>query len=447
LIWKNVAELHRRASYVKWDSLTKTERNSMAVHMFDLAAKYTVATHRRRTVVGLCSIPVKLHDRFQTLFGLPKEEPEPEAVIAPPVPVLPPPKPITWTDQEEAALLIHTAHLLKKQGMAKVPDPKDHVGCIFLSDAIKLGQENALPTHRRKQMSHPRMVLDTLGMMSRLDGFLRMRFLPALPTRAPELPKPAPVTGSNGSHSNGCNGHHPAPTSLTGISPCCRAEVSVHAGKEGTQFYYCRKCDKPCDPVEPGALPALPPPVVAVPVASPIRVPVVNEQPQVSDAALVQGLAVRLLHALESTQRQERRIAELEEFNQLRLEETDLLSGKLKAAELAIAELRESVAELSNAEKKHKPRVAIIGCRKDEFDEVLKLAHEHGLDLAFKLYEQDAKPTRIFADYAISMKWVSHAWEQQVRDSGIPRGQYSFITGGAGKVVMQLEVWFSEVPA
>lgn len=34
---------------------------------------------------------------------------------------------------------------------------------------------------------------------------------------------------------------------LKPLSDCCRAEVKVYTEDEGTCFYYCTKCDLPCD--------------------------------------------------------------------------------------------------------------------------------------------------------------------------------------------------------
>lgn len=34
------------------------------------------------------------------------------------------------------------------------------------------------------------------------------------------------------------------------ISPCCKELINVHTGNEGTSYYYCRKCNIPCDPIQ-----------------------------------------------------------------------------------------------------------------------------------------------------------------------------------------------------
>lgn len=33
------------------------------------------------------------------------------------------------------------------------------------------------------------------------------------------------------------------------VSRCCKAQVWVHCGNEGTSFYVCRLCDKACDTI------------------------------------------------------------------------------------------------------------------------------------------------------------------------------------------------------
>jgi len=33
------------------------------------------------------------------------------------------------------------------------------------------------------------------------------------------------------------------------VSKCCKSKLFVQHGNEGTSFYVCKKCSRPCDPI------------------------------------------------------------------------------------------------------------------------------------------------------------------------------------------------------
>lgn len=41
--------------------------------------------------------------------------------------------------------------------------------------------------------------------------------------------------------------HGVAYTGSKGLSKCCKAATSTYSGGEGTSFYICIRCEKPCD--------------------------------------------------------------------------------------------------------------------------------------------------------------------------------------------------------
>jgi hypothetical protein len=88
------------------------------------------------------------------------------------------------------------------------------------------------------------------------------------------------------------------------------------------------------------------------------------------------------------------------------------------------------------------PVVAVLGCRKYEFDYIVAGAKAAGLPkIDFRFYDQDTSPTPFRADYAITLKFMNHGWDAQCKN-GVPDGNYKFSNGGVSTAIKQLETWF-----
>jgi hypothetical protein len=93
-------------------------------------------------------------------------------------------------------------------------------------------------------------------------------------------------------------------------------------------------------------------------------------------------------------------------------------------------------------EKPKAPIVAIFGCRKDQFDFVVKGAEEAGLKLDLRHYDQDAQGVTLVAEWAIHMRWQQHANWERMKKLGLPQERIAFVRGGITSVVDQLKAWF-----
>lgn len=88
------------------------------------------------------------------------------------------------------------------------------------------------------------------------------------------------------------------------------------------------------------------------------------------------------------------------------------------------------------------PTCTIGGCRKDQFDFIVKAAKEKGLEVSLRHLDQDQSQVRITTEYCVFMRFVGHVQWDQAQNSGLPPERIAFITGGTEKVIMQLSVWF-----
>lgn len=137
---------------------------------------------------------------------------------------------------------------------------------------------------------------------------------------------------------------------------------------------------------------------------------------------------------------------ELAEMQKLILEETSVMRKEQDRFEERVREFEQEMNKLSTAvgeapKAKLLPRIAILGCRRYEMEHIRQGCEEVGLKLDFRHYDQDEKPKKIHADYAISLKWLNHSWDNQIKDC-IANGKYVFLNGGVGMAVNQLKTWF-----
>jgi hypothetical protein len=132
--------------------------------------------------------------------------------------------------------------------------------------------------------------------------------------------------------------------------------------------------------------------------------------------------------------------AELKEMNSLILEEVEGLRKRVETSEEHMRTLDKQERKVNGQERAKLPVVAILGCRKDEFDIIAKRTEERGLKVELRHYEQDTKPRPIAADYAISMKFISHMWDDHISVC-VKRGNYTHLRGGMNQVVTQMEAW------
>lgn len=185
-------------------------------------------------------------------------------------------------------------------------------------------------------------------------------------------------------------------------------------------------------------------PVVAPPVntAPPLPAPAAKvEVPPLSQEELadpILGAANALMLALRV---QFREMKEIREMHALMVEEVDGLRKRVEASEAHMREIDKVDRTVVAQVKAALPKVALIGMRKDVFDQICAKAQERGLRLDFRLYEQGTNPRPISAQWVLAMKFMGHAWEDHAKVAALP-GQFGFTNGSVQSVIAQLEAWF-----
>lgn len=411
-------------------SLDENKRNAAMLTLIRAVVKRLLPSHRYREVHGWQFISNQDWQRYAEFFKLPlpsyikrrmsgpsAEEstpgptPTPQAATpAPePAPVLVPPvspsesfKAVTWTKQERESILLHLCHLLQSKGIGQIPEPSDRVGSMMLGDDIRIAQEQALPRHRRRDLSHARAAFMDMDLMPELEAMLKRPRLPAAPAKGPEMEelvamKPPARVETNGRHHANGNGHHPE------LKPEPRPQPAQQDGLEARKFM---------------------------------------EDAQTMLKAFKEANAH--LNAMLD------RMTEIEQMNQLLTEENAGINRRMGTQAAELSNLRDEIRELKGAKviKEKLPRVAILGCRKDEFEAVVKKAGENGLDLDFRHYEQQReKVLPVHADYAIMMPGLDHAQAYAV-EKAVPRGQYVYLSNfSVTKSIAYLLAWFNPAAA
>lgn len=388
-------------------ALTPRKKTGLLFRLMEAVVKRILPPHRQREVTGIMAIPAPDRAKYSEAFALPQKEEKPEATapfaqLPIPAPIIESPKTVTWTPQEEHALLVHLSHLMRKQGWKQIPQADDRFGSLMFQDMIRDAQTRACRSTRQRNLSFARAALEDAGLMPKLEAMARLPHLPALPPAPLEIDElvnmAPPKTAVNG------NGSHPPHDRAVG-EPFIPAVAPAPAGPDKFAAF--------------------------------------------SDAELMQaafGRALGLAGRVEALEKSLRKVEEdASTYAQLVSEENEAITKR--AVELAnrVTELEERItASSSGAGQDKLPVVAILGCRKDEFDLIVKKAPEHGLKLTFKHYEQQqAKVVPVFGcDYAIMMPGLSHAQNDHVQKV-IPRGQYLFLSNfSVSRTIAQLQVWF-----
>jgi hypothetical protein len=306
---------------------------------------------------------------------------------------------VIWSDKEKDTVALHTAVLLRRQSIHKVPDLDDYEGSRFLLDAIRQAQGSSLEASRRRTLHTGRNALKE-DFWRRLNGFIRM------PVTNAELEAKL-VTLRNGTEAP------PSAPPQAPTAPAAAPEPRVVRDGENHQQV--------------------------------VEVPELKEHSvhELVDALLAklgqnQTFVQRFTEVEASLKSVAEKIAELAGFDTLITEEMSQLKDQLGQQSASLMR-RMTELEHNREVRSNLTKVAIIGCRKDEFDAVVREAGDLPVDL--KLYDQEEQPRTIHAEWAVIMKWANHKWTDQVK-ANIPHGQWTFIRGGTGQVAAQLKTWF-----
>jgi len=186
------------------------------------------------------------------------------------------------------------------------------------------------------------------------------------------------------------------------------------------------------NPREEPKIEAPPPPITITPTAE--AVPRV-ELPPAPPIAPTETPGDTLTGFLSYLRNIETTVRETKELNQMLMEDIEKLNERISTLE----KQRVTIPALP---KEKLPTVALLGMRKDEFDIIKEACDSKNLALDLRLFEQDTKPRPVNCEWAVAMHFMSHAWNDQVKDS-VPSGQYTFLRGGVWQVVQQLELWFN----
>ncbi len=287
-----------------------------------------------------------------------------------------------WSQDERRAVAIEVARLIRRQGWRHVPEPSDRTGRALLTDFLFAAQQ-LLPRERRRKTKSPAALGDIFWTLVEAALTTKTDLAPPVPVKSASELASEPVPG-------------PVPEAAKGEAATPPAGQAI------------------------------------LPEADPLR--------DVPLAALLQATFRRILIAVDQAQAANRRVGELEELNAMQAEDLSQMRKEYQQVQQRIANLETALQGLPKAEKKL-PRVAIVGCLRYQFDHITHAADAAGLELDFRHYDQETNPTKLSADWAIILKWGSHAWQDQI-NSAIPAGQHIFLNGGIGMAVNQLKTWF-----
>lgn len=403
---EGVAKLKEKTEdFIDWagDSLSYTAKSGAAALVIQATVDAIMPAHRHRKITGLSQIFTE-RERFYKIFGLAPltDEPAPEAEKKPVEPAQ-----MQWTKAEELKLITHISYLMRKQGMRQIPSANDPLTREMFAGIVRTAQDNALPRHRHKVMINPKQVLENSFLMPHLEPMLRMPQLPKLPDKDLELEeimaqKPSvPQTNGNG------NGHHDRDFTQAALATGGRFQAA------------------------PGLSLSAPEQIQAV--------------ASLSDAEIFREAAGRFAAAAGQIEALAGQVREVRAMNDELLNENKAITERQANTSARLQQVENQLRSLSTEAERHKvPRVGILGCRKDEFDEIVRLWEPYGFKINFRHYDQQtSKDQDVFDDFAICMPGLSHNQTIKVQKI-VPNGQWTMLNKfSTTRALTQLKMWFT----
>jgi hypothetical protein len=335
---------------------------------------------------------------------------------------------IRWSSTEAQRLIDDVAWHCADLGIKHIPPADDRITCQLFFSIVRAAQERQLPVDRRRKLA---------GRQELNDGFIQdMNRRLANPPKEKPVPfwvtdRGQPVTASGRAE----------PTPVTEavrdglLTQVPVREVTPSPAKEAVPIAEIPAKSETAHKV-----------LVSV---EPARLRSFTDEEIFSEALRRMVGIANMVEAFQKrlpTPEQLSMLANIEEMQKLLVEETGVIrkeqdrqATEMKAIAADVSKLSDAVAEAPR--KDVLPRVAILGCRRYEVEHIRQGCEAVGLKLDFRHYDQDEKPRKIHADWAISLKWLSHSWDDQIK-AAIPNGKYVFLNGGVGMAVNQLKTWF-----
>lgn len=348
---------------------------------------------------------------------------------------------IRWTPDEQRRVIDDAAFHLRGM-LHMIPQSDDTVGCQLFFSQLRAAQHRQLPPDRRRKLVGRQELSESFiaDLARRLKDPPKEQpeHYPWHPDKQPGLVRlqiPDTRSSANG-HS-----HAHAPT----------AESSNSQQSISTEVPKVPELSAPVAPTEPKLVEAVEPPKTVEVGLGQMRV----ELSSASDVDIFAEALKRMLGVASAvtemkkllpTQEQLAMLADLHEMQKLLVDETGKITSSVAQLTERMKALEGDVTKLEKAHEERPtdrliPRVAILGCRKYEVEHIRQGCEAIGLKIDFRHYDQDESPRKIHADWAISLKWLSHSWDNQIKDA-IPAGKYVFLNGGVGMAVNQLKTWF-----
>lgn len=179
-----------------------------------------------------------------------------------------------------------------------------------------------------------------------------------------------------------------------------------------------------------------PPPVVEAPAPEP-------EAEKLAEVPLAKLLSHTLSALLEFVGKSEAQGQALAELGQWK----EAILGEMSELHKEVGQLRVQIANgshlLPEPPKKVLPRVAIVACQRFMFEHITRGAEARGIKCEWHHYGQDEKPKKVHAEWAISLRWGGHSWDDQLKISIPNPDRRVFLSGGTSEAIKQLEAWFA----
>ena len=311
---------------------------------------------------------------------------------------------VIWTKEEKTIFAKEIARRLKVQGFPAIPQLTDRVGRGFFISAVREAQ-GVLARDRRKSLGNGRVnqFLNQSGVSPLIDQMLKLHLMDLSPPAKEETNNRkieiAPLNNNNNRVENiQLKDRQDIPAEVT---PEIIQTLKVQNSKNGpiAQAFY-------------------------------------------NLADLLNGIENKTIEHVEMQNLLMEELAELR--SRIQKSETFISQQHTQINELMEMVTAQAKSDQIEEDKKDIPIVAILGCRKYEFDEIERKSKELNLPINLRHYDQDSRIRPISAQWAVSMKFTTHSWQSQV-DNAIAKGQSAFLRGGTTQVVRQLETWFAEL--